>query len=248
MTALFHKGRLGVRLAQTPDDLAACQTLRHACFFRSPGVDADDFDPLCRHVMVGGDGGLLGTCRVMLLPQGSALSACYAARAYDLSPLAGYARPVMEVGRFCAAPGATADVLRLAWGALTGLVDVHGVGLLIGCSSFPGADPARHAAALALLGAYHRGPIALTPGCRAAKTVPLTGKVPDRRAALAGMPPLLRSYLGLGGWVGDHAVIDDIMDTVHVFTALDVDAVPAARARALRALADLPPLSGQGCL
>ena len=74
-------------------------------------------------------------------------------------------------------------------------------------------------------------------GVRAAQVVPLTGSVPDRRAALVGLPPLLRSYLGLGGWVGDHAVIDKVMNTVHVFTALSVDAVPAARARALRALA-----------
>ena len=237
MTASFHKGHLGVRLAQTPDDLAACQRLRHACFFHRPGVDADAYDALCRHVMVGGDGGLLGTCRVMLLPDGAALSASYTAGAYDLAPLAAYPRPVMEVGRFCAAPGATADVLRLAWGALTGLVDAHGVGLLIGCSSFPGADPARHATALALLGTHHQGPDALTPRRRAARTVALAGDVPDRRAALAGLPPLLRSYLGLGGWVGDHAVVDDRMDTVHVFTALQVDAVPPARARALRALA-----------
>ena len=35
------------------------------------------------------------------------------------------------------------------------------------------------------------------------------GAVPaDPRAALAAMPPLLRSYLGMGGWVSDHAVID----------------------------------------
>ncbi|MFZ3582636.1 GNAT family N-acetyltransferase [Loktanella sp. DJP18] len=237
VTASFHKRHLGVRLAQTPDDLLACQRLRHSCFFHASGVDADAYDPLCLHVMVGGEVGLVGTARVMLLPDGQHLSASYTASAYDLAPLSTYPRPVMEVGRFCSAPGTAVDVLRLAWGALTGLVDAHGVGLLIGCSSFAGADPARHAASLALLGAHHRGPAALTPGRRAARTVPLAGAVSDRRAALAGLPPLLRSYLRLGGWVGDHAVVDEVMDTVHVFTALKVDAVPAARARALRALA-----------
>lgn len=238
MTASFHKGRLGVRLAQDAADLAACQALRHACFFGRPGIDADAFDAACQHIMIGGEGGLVGTCRIMVLPHGDALSASYAATAYDLAPLAGLTRPVIEIGRFCVAPGVgTADVLRLAWGALTGLVDAHGAGLLIGCSSFPGADPQRHAAALALLGAHHQGPAALRPLSRAGRVVPLSGPVPDRRAALAGLPPLLRSYLGLGGWVGDHAVVDDVMDTVHVFTAVAVDAVPPARARALRALA-----------
>ncbi|MCF7700478.1 GNAT family N-acetyltransferase [Loktanella sp. M215] len=238
MTASFHKGRLGVRLAQDAADLAACQALRHACFFGKPGVDADDFDAVCQHIMIGGEGGLVGTCRVMVLQDGAALSASYAATAYDLSPLAAFERPVMEIGRFCVTPTAgTVDVLRLAWGALTGLVDAHGAGMLIGCSSFAGADPQRHAPALALLGAHHQGPDALRPLRRAARTVSLAGAVPDRRAALAGLPQLLRSYLGMGGWVGDHAVVDDVMDTVHVFTAVAVDAVPPARARALRALA-----------
>jgi putative hemolysin len=51
------------------------------------------------------------------------------------------------------------------------------------------------------------------------------------------MPPLLRSYLAMGGWVSDHAVIDREMGTMHVFTGLEVRAIPAARKRLLRALA-----------
>ena len=51
------------------------------------------------------------------------------------------------------------------------------------------------------------------------------------------MPPLLRSYLALGGWVGDHAVLDRDLGTMHVFTGVEVRRIPAARARALRRLA-----------
>lgn len=235
-------------MATTADDLRACQRLRHACFFGRPGLDSDAFDAACQHVMVRDENGdatgngdrLVGTCRVMIMTDGAALTRSYAALAYDPAPLAHYTRPVMEVGRFCVAPDAAAsDVLRLTWGVLTGLVDAHGIGLLTGCSSFAGADPDRHAAALALLADRHRGPVSLRPFVR---DVPhlrlddLAGRRGDRRRAVAGLPPLLRSYLGLGGWVGDHAVIDAAMDTLHVFTALSVDAVPAARARALRAL------------
>ncbi|SEM42466.1 ornithine-acyl[acyl carrier protein] N-acyltransferase [Loktanella fryxellensis] len=239
---------LQVGLARSPADLAACQSLRHVAFFGRPGIDADGFDAGCLHLMIADAQGLAGTCRVALLPPGSDLQLTYTGQAYDLTPLAPHTAPMLEVGRFCTAPGAAiADVLRLAWGALAALVDVHGVGLMIGCSSFRGADPVGHRAALALLGAAHQGPAALRPGRRAVLTVPLTGAVPDRRAALAGLPPLLRSYLGLGGWVGDHAVIDRRMDTLHVFTALPVADVPPARARALRALAQtVTPLSRDG--
>ena len=51
------------------------------------------------------------------------------------------------------------------------------------------------------------------------------------------MPPLLRTYLMMGGWVSDHAVVDDDMNTLHVFTGLEIAAVPPARARALRMVA-----------
>ncbi len=59
----------------------------------------------------------------------------------------------------------------------------------------------------------------------------------DRRAALASLPPLLRTYLGMGGWVSDHAVVDRELETLHVFTCVEVDRIPAARAASLRAVA-----------
>ena len=36
------------------------------------------------------------------------------------------------------------------------------------------------------------------------------------------LPPLLKFYLRLGGKVSDHAVIDRDLDTLHVFTYLDL--------------------------
>jgi putative hemolysin len=54
---------------------------------------------------------------------------------------------------------------------------------------------------------------------------------------MRAMPPLLRSYLAMGGWVSDHAVVDRDLGTLHVFTALEIAALPPARARRLRALA-----------
>ena len=37
-----------------------------------------------------------------------------------------------------------------------------------------------------------------------------------------GLPPLLKFYLRLGGKVSDHAVIDRDLDTLHVFTYVDL--------------------------
>ncbi len=50
------------------------------------------------------------------------------------------------------------------------------------------------------------------------------------------VPPLLRMYLAMGGWVSDHAVIDRGLDTLHVLVAVPVADIPPARLRALTAL------------
>ncbi|MBA4351813.1 MAG: ornithine-acyl-ACP acyltransferase, partial [Rhodobacter sp.] len=35
-------------------------------------------------------------------------------------------------------------------------------------------------------------------------------------------------------WVSDHAVLDPDLDTLHVFTAVEIAAIPPVRARLLR--------------
>ena len=57
------------------------------------------------------------------------------------------------------------------------------------------------------------------------------------RNATLKMPPLLRTYLIMGGWVSDHAVVDRQMNTLHVFTGLEIGAIPPARKKLLRAVA-----------
>jgi putative hemolysin len=237
----IRKGKLIARLAHGRGDMARVLAFRQAAFPRRSGVEEDAQDSLSAHVLVEGDAGLLAYFRVMLFGWGAGLSQGYAARFYDVGPLSGYARPIAEMGRFCVAPGGVhPDVLRLAWGAMTRVVDEGQAGLIVGCSSFRGADWTRHRAGLALLAAEFVGPRDHLPGRKAAEVVDypaLVGPVTDRRAALAGLPPLLRTYLGMGGWVSDHAVVDRELDTLHVFTCVEVDRVPAARASSLRSVA-----------
>lgn len=178
--------------------------------------------------------------RFCVFPDGQGVGQSYAAVTHDLGRLARFPAPLLELGRVCVRPGAPeAAALRAAWGLLARVVDGEGVGLLFGCASFEGADPATHRAALALLGRDHLAPAAWAPGRGAPGTVDLAalGDQPDALAGRRAMPPLLRSYLAMGGWVGPHAVIDRALDTVQVFVAVDTARVPPARARALRALA-----------
>ncbi len=229
------------RLARGRADMARVMAFRSAAFPRRAGREGDAQDALSAHVVVESDGVLLAYFRVMLFGWGAGLAQGYAARFYDVAPLAGYARPIAEMGRFCVASGGVhPDVLRLAWGAMTRIVDEGQAGLLVGCTSFRGAEWQAHRAGLALLAAEFVGPAEHLPRQRAAEVVDypaLAGPVADRRTSLAALPPLLRTYLGMGGWVSDHAVVDRELDTLHVFTCVEVDRVPPARAASLRAVA-----------
>ncbi len=240
------KGRYVARLATTPADVARAQSLRHLTFRTRRGrgdmPEADAFDDICQHMLIEDQatGDLVCCFRLLLMPAAD-VTRSYAAQFYDLRRLQDFPGPLLELGRFCLHPDhPDPDILRLAWGGMTRIVDATGVGLLFGCSSFDGADAARHAQALALLGQSHLAPDRWKPGVKATQTCALPTGGPgqaDAKAAIQAMPPLLRTYLLMGGWVSDHAVLDHDLDTLHVFTGVQIAAIPPARARALRAIA-----------
>ncbi|MDI3336969.1 GNAT family N-acyltransferase [Defluviimonas aestuarii] len=245
----MRRGRYLARLAGGGRDVERAQMLRgHA--FRGGAVgarDTDRFDNLCRHVLIeeAEGGALVATFRLMPLGSGREIGQCYSAQVYDLSALERMDRPMLELGRFCLAPGQRdPDILRLAWGAITAEVDAISAGLLFGCSSFAGTDAAIYRDAFGWLATRHLAPPDLRPARRAPESVALAeggAAEPDPGRALRTLPPLLRAYVGMGGWVGDHAVIDRELGTMHVFTGLEVDRVPAARARSLRIVAGSGP-------
>ncbi|MDF1872619.1 GNAT family N-acyltransferase [Vannielia sp.] len=241
------KGRYRVRQAQSRADMAAVMALRGLTFRGDAGADdSDAFDTRAMHVIIedmraeGEAARLACAFRLLRLSGGGDIAQGYTAQFYDTAPLASYPGPMLEMGRFCIDPAARGDphVLRTAWVGMTDLIDSQGISFLFGCSSFHGTDPAEHFDALALLRDSYTAPSALRPAPKAPQTHPFTAlpdRAPDKRTALLTMPPLLRSFLLLGGWVSDHAVVDDDLGTLHVFTGLEIQSVPPARARALRA-------------
>lgn len=241
-TQARYPARYKVRFVDTPDDFEAALALRGRVF-RGAGSDRDGFDDLCRHMVIVRleDAAVVATFRVLSFGSGAEIARSYAAQFYDLAALEAYPSAMLELGRFCISPDVSdPDVLRAAWGALARLVDEAGVQMLFGCSSFSGTEPAAYVDALALLRAQFLAPVIWAPGRKARDVVRFDTDVPDaldRTRALKVMPPLLRSYLTMGGWVSDHAVLDADLGTMHVFTGLEIAAIPEARARVIRAAA-----------
>ncbi|MCV6592219.1 MAG: GNAT family N-acetyltransferase [Silicimonas sp.] len=235
-------------MGENAEDLLAVQRLRHDAFFagrgvarRADGRDADGFDEKCDHVLVEniGNGRLVATFRLLPICSGADIGESYSAQFYELHGLTSYDRKMVEMGRFCVAPGERdPDILRAVWGALAAYVDREGVEMLFGCSSFHGTDAAAYADAFAMLREEHLAPKRWLPRIKAPNVLRFAQRfrlAPDRKKALSSMPPLLRSYLSLGGWVSDHAVVDRDLNTLHVFTGLEIASIPPNRARVLLA-------------
>ncbi|GMG81898.1 GNAT family N-acetyltransferase [Paralimibaculum aggregatum] len=247
---MFRAGKFRARIAQGAEDIRACQRLRYLTFIEERGLassadphglDADEFDPACSHLMVEetASGQLVCCFRMLPLESGSEIGRSYSAKYYELSNLATFPGRMVEMGRFCIHPAwRDPNILRVAWGAMTAYVDREKVELLFGCSSFYGNDAETYADAFALLKEKHIAPKRWLPRVKAPKVFRFARafrlRKPDLKLALKRMPPLLRTYLTMGGWVSDHAVIDTELNTLHVFTGVEIGKVPPGRARILR--------------
>jgi putative hemolysin len=243
--ASLIKSKYVVRLANTPADIAAAQRFRYKAFGLSDGtgLDSDKFDHGCKHFLIEKrkSGELVCCFRIMHLQGGSEIEKSYSAQYYELSALHAYDGKIVEMGRFCLDPDVLdSDVLRVAWGAMTRYVDAQGVDLLFGCTSFQGTDASAYRDAFAMLRDKHLAPKCWLPRVKAPNVFRFGARLrrnPDMKRAMRGMPPLLKSYLMMGGWVSDHAVVDSHMNTLHVFTGVEIGMIPTARKRLLRALA-----------
>ena len=255
MPIRLTRGRYDVRLAECPEDVRAAQRLRYRVFRQDRAaqgeapaetgdvdpIDCDAYDSQCDHMLIEErrTGRLVCCFRLLPLENGQEFERLYSAQYYELSSLNAFPGKIVEMGRFCIDPDhRNGDVLRMAWAAMTRYVDERGFELLCGCSSFEGNDAEIYADAFALLKEKHLAPTRWLPRPKApnvfrfAKLLKL--KRPDMVKAMRGMPPLLRGYLSLGGWVSDHAVIDRDLNTLHVFTGLEVKRVPKRKVQLLR--------------
>lgn len=226
----------------TAEDMSAVLRLRANSFRGSPMAnDQDDFDARFHHLWVGQAGREpSATVRWAVHRRPADLLQGYAAQSYDLSGMAQISGPILELGRLCRAPSSRhddGDLMRLIWAGVARMVLASGAKRLIGCPSFPTTDPEALAPGLAFLAQASVGPAPRRPGIKAARTYALSSVSPGATASIADLPPLLRLYLMLGGWVSDHLVVDEDLGTCHIFTCVEIETMPEARRRVLTRMA-----------
>ena len=239
-------GPLQVRLAETDADIDAAQALRYRIFYDIMGArpvegaellrrDRDRYDQICDHLLVldhsrgSGAEAVVGTYRLIRREAAERIGAFYSAAEYDIGRLIAYPGEILELGRSCVDAGYRArPVMQLLWSGIATYVFHHDIALMFGCASLPGTDPEALAAPLSYLYYHHLAPPALRAPAVPERFVDmrrLDPKALDPNRMLAALPPLIKGYLRLGGFVGDGAVIDEQFNTTDVCIVVKTDLV-----------------------
>ena len=236
-------GSLQVRLAATLADVDAAQALRYRVFYREMGAlptaemeriqrDFDSFDACCDHLLVldhARGGAVVGTYRLMRRGMAARHGGFYTAGEYDISRIVAHPAEILELGRSCVdASARNRPTMQLLWRGIAAYVFAHDVALMFGCASLPGTDVDALALPLSYLHHHHLAPAQLRARAlpdRFVEMQRLERGGYDAARALAELPPLLKGYLRLGGFVGDGAVIDHQFNTTDVCILVKTDLV-----------------------
>lgn len=238
------EGRYELRFARTAEALAELQRLRFEVFnlemgeglqesFET-GLDADEFDPVCHHLVVAErtTRRVVGTYRLQTNEMAEAHVGFYSSGEFLLEGFGdAVLRQSIELGRACVAQEhRNTQVLFLLWKGLALYVAHNRKRYFFGCCSLTSQDPVEGRAVTAYLerhGHFHPE-LSLEP-------------VPELRCYPAGaepdptfpvkIPKLFRIYLRHGAKVCGPPVLDRQFKTIDYLVLFDVEAMSERQVR-----------------
>ncbi|MDE0347779.1 MAG: GNAT family N-acetyltransferase, partial [Boseongicola sp.] len=242
---------LTLRLATAEEDRLAAERLRYEVFVEELGGDGDmvdhegrferdRFDPDFDHLVLVDSNRdraaldhVVGVYRVL---PGGLRDRFYSEDEYDVSLLVESGRKLLELGRSCVRQGYRGGIaLHLLWTGLADYVRQRDIEILFGVASLHGTDTDALAEPLSHLHHSYLAPPELRVRAREDVYQPMDLLAPeeiDRVAAMRATPALIKSYLKLGGFVGDGAFVDHKFNTTDVCLVIDIERMkPAARIR-----------------
>ena len=244
--AEIRSGNLGVRLAMDEAEIDAGQALRYRVFYQELGArgdidtirsqrDKDIYDTVADHLLVvdhalgEGPESVVGVYRLIRREAAYRIGHFYSSDEYDIAGIEAIPGNILELGRSCVDTGyRNRSVMQLMWRGIAAYVFLHKIEMMFGCASLPGIDPDALAPELTYLYYNHLAPAAIRPRALPHRYIEmrrLQRDEIDSRAALTRLPPLIKGYLRLGGFVGDGAVIDPQFNTTDVAVMVQTDLI-----------------------
>jgi putative hemolysin len=225
--------RYSLLVAHANDEVVAAQKLRHQVFAEEmgarlhsprPGLDVDEFDEFCDHLVVRDDntGGIVGCYRMLPPDRAAQAGKLYADSEFDLSALDGLRPSLVETGRSCVHPDhRSGAVVSLVWAGIARYMLLSGHRYLAGCASVPLADGDAHAAGVwDLMRTKHYS----AEATRVSPLIPWDVEGVERPAR-ATLPPLIKGYVRLGAKVCGPPALDADFGVADFFVLLDLQNV-----------------------
>ncbi len=254
-------GDLEVRLARNDADIEAAQALRYRVFYdemsAQPSLamkrtkrDFDSMDPFCDHLLVidhakPAGQNVVGTYRLIRRSMADQHGSFYSAAEYNIDALIDYPGEILELGRSCIdEPYRNANTMFLLWRGIADYINHHQIQLMFGCASLPGTDPDKLRLMLSYLYYFHLAPPALRTVALPSRYVDMRLIEPqdiDIKQALGELPPLVKGYLRVGGFVGDGAVVDRQWGSTDVCVIVKSDLIAKKYARHYELTVRAPP-------
>ena len=222
--------KFSVFLAQDEAQKLECYRLRYRVFATElgaevrgaeQGIDKDEFDDHCLHLIVRDNqrDEIIATTRLLTDAGHLHTGSFYSETEFDLSNILNQSHRFLEVGRTCIHPDyRRGSALAMLWQGIARIVIAEKIDYLMGCASIQLADGDRYLHALMRqLRQNHFSPASQ----RVRPYVPLRlieqGPMPDNVI----MPTLLKGYLRQGAVICGEPYLDAAFGVADVFVLLD---------------------------
>ncbi len=236
---------LEVRLAKTAQDVDAAQALRYKVFYEEMGAkpttrchalkrDIDPYDDVCDHLLVidlekstDGSPDVVGTYRLLRGNIAAATTGFYSENEFDVDNFVYAPEEILELGRSCIDGSyRRRGAMQLLWKGISEYIDMYGIKLMFGCGSIHGTNIDEAKRVLSYLHHYHLAPKSMRPIALDEKYVSMNladKETIDTKQVLSELPPLLKGYLRVGGYIGEGAVIDHQFNTIDVCIVVETE-------------------------
>ncbi len=193
------------------------------------GLDIDDYDPLCEHLIVRdlNNRRVVGTYRLLLGSEARRHFGFYSEREFNLENIKNLRGELLELGRSCAHKDYRDKALiGLMWEAIADYVKNHQVRYLFGCASLHTTDPREVSEFFSLLKQRHYVPREFSVYPVPEKSFPgleENAKIGDDQTLFFRLPSLIKGYLRVGALLCGPPALDLEFGTTDLFLLLDVN-------------------------
>ncbi len=214
--------------ASTPGEIKEAQRLRYKVFAEemganlpnnSNGLDIDEFDSYCDHLLIRDEESLrvVGTYRVLPPHKAQEIGRLYSDSEFDLSRIDHLRPKLVELGRSCVHQDYRSGAVIMAlWSGIAQYMQKNGYEIMLGCASIPMADGGHFAASL--YNSLNNDQMAPTE-FHAFPRLPLPLEKLNGGLEVQP-PPLIKGYLKLGAKICSAPAWDPDFNTADLLTML----------------------------